>query len=663
MMSKLIFRNVRRSIGDYSIYFLTICLAVSMFYAFNSISSQPAMGDLSTTMAIWGKGLTIYIGFLSKFISIILAALILYANQFIIKRRSKELAIYTTLGMPQRKIAGIFVVETLLIGAAALIVGIGIGFYLSQALSALAVEFFVGNVGELILVFSLTAVKETMITFSVIYLVVALFNVRSITKVKLIDMLKQERVNQEITTQNMVLSSICFIASIVALSISIYFLMTRGIAKDSLWHTIVLLVVGIVLLFYSVGAVIITLTKKSKNFYYKGLNSFLLKQVSSKLKVNMWVMVTLTGLLILSITVLGTGFSVIGAFNQNMRNDKVVDFSIMINNEKGNPEDILKTKGIDQSQYVKRAEVLATYTSPLEYLKLLPLEEKNMSQMDRTIISGTISLIAESDYNDLLSLIGEEPIALAEDEYLINANYESILPYYETMLKKGKEVELFGKSLRNKGTEILSTDIIVGFNKNNSGILIVADSLIDGQTVESYIWNAKMLSKKAEEKFYDVVNSTFLEMSIGEEIYYESRVVNNNAYVGIFGVVAFLCSYLGLVLIIVTLAVLALQQLTETQENRIRYLNLTKIGASKSMIQKAINKQIGIYFISPLVPALTLSIFVVKAVLNKVEPFFGMEIGINLVVSVAILLAMYFIYYIVTCTVAKNIIIEKRVNQ
>jgi hypothetical protein len=94
-----------------------------------------------------------------------------------------------------------------------------------------------------------------------------------------------------------------------------------------------------------------------------------------------------------------------------------------------------------------------------------------------------------------------------------------------------------------------------------------------------------------------------------------------------------------------------------------RYLNLTKIGASRMMIQKAINKQIGVYFLTPLIPALVLSVFVVKAVLNKVEPFFGMEIGANLVVSVAILLAMYFIYYVVTCTVAQNIIIEKRVNQ
>lgn len=660
MTGKLIFRNVKRNIKDYAIYFLTICLAVSMFYAFNSISHQPAMGNLSKSMSIWGDGLTTYIGVLSKFISFILAALILYANQFIMKRRSKELAIYTTLGMAQRKIAGIFVGETLLIGAAALIVGIGVGFFFSQALSALAVQLFVGNVGDLTLVFSLTAVKETMITFLLIYIIVALFSVRSIMKVKLIDMIKQERENQEITTGSTVFSVICFIGSVACSGIGIYFLIAGGITKNNIWYTAALLAAGIVLLFYSITTVVITLAKKHKSFYYKGLNSFLVKQVSSKLKINMWVMVILTGLLILSITVLGVGFSVTGSFNQKVSTTKVVDFSIMTN--KMNPVELLKVNGIDPTQYIKKSEVLETYDSQLEYLKLVPLKKENMSQMDRAILNGTVSLVGESDYNGLLSLIGEDPIELAQDEYLINASYESILPYYEAMLREGKKIELFGKPLKNKGTEILSTDTFIGLNRNNPGILIVDDSIVEGRELKACIWNAKTLSKEAEEALYDEVNNTFLDMSVNDEIYYSSRVVADNTYIGIFGVVAFLCSYLGLILIIVTLAVLALQQLTETQENRIRYLNLTKIGASKVMIQRTIHKQIGVYFLAPLVPALILSIFVIKAVLSKVEPFFGLEIGVNLVVSVTILLAVYFIYYIVTCVVAQNII-EKRVNQ
>ena len=652
-----------RSIKDYAIYFLTICLAVSMHYAFNSISSQPAMGELSKSMRIWGSGLTVYISYLSKFISIILAALILYANQFILKRRSKELAIYTTLGMPKINIVSIFVGETLLIGAAALVVGIGVGFFLSQALSTLAVQLFAGDVRKFALVFSLSAVKETIITFVIIYLIVALLSVLSITKIKLIDMLKQERTNQEISIGNTLFSVLSFIVSIVCLAISIYLLMTKGIAKDSLMQTIVLLTLGIVLLFYSISTVFTTLAKKSVNFYYKDLNSFLVKQISSKLKVNMWVMVSLTGLLILSITVLGVGFSVTSSLNQKMLNEKVVDLSVMVGSNKGDPEVFLKANGVDPRQYVEKSAVLSTYASPIEYLKLLRIEKNSLSQMDKTILNGTLSLISESDYNKLLSLIGKETIVLDEDEYLINADYDSVLPYYQAMLKEGKEIKLFDKILKNKGVQVLDTAIMTGINRNNPGVLIVDDSLVKGQTVKDNIWNAKMLSNEAEDDFYTLLNDTFLELSLKNQICYSSRLVNENANIGIFGVVAFLCSYLGLILIIVTLSVLALQQLTETQENKMRYLNLTKIGASKIMVQKTVNKQVGVYFIAPLVPALTLSIFVVKAVLTKVEPFFGMKIGMNLVVSVAILLGIYFLYYVVTCAMAHNIIIEKRVNQ
>ena len=663
MTIKLIYRNMSRSIKDYAIYFLTICLAVSMFYAFNSITSQPAMGDLSKSMAFWGERLTGYISVLSKFITVILAGLILYANQFILKRRSKELAIYTTLGMPQRRILGIFVGETVFVGAAALAIGIGVGIYLSQALSALAVQLFVGDVGALTFVFSFTAVKETLITFALIYLAVALLSARSMMKIRLIDMLKQERINQEITLNNRILSAFCSIISIVCLGAGLYILMTKGIDRNSLWQTFGLISAGIILLFYSFATVCVTLAKKSVTFYYKGLNSFLIKQVSSKLKINIWVMATLTGLLILSITILGVGFSVTGAFNQKVSNEKVVDFSVMLDSKKGNPEEFIKEKGIDLSKYVEKSELLAIYSSPIEYIKLVQMEEKKLGKMDKVILDGTISLITETDYNNLLKLIGEEQIELAENEYLINANYEVILPYYEKLLKEGKEIELLGKTLSNKTTDILKLDFMVGLNKNNPGMLIVDDSVVEGMKLDRYIWNAKLLSKEAEEDLYEIINNKFVDMSVKDEIYYASKVVDDNIFVGVFGVIAFLCSYLGLILIIVTLAVLALQQLTEMQENKMRYLTLTKIGASKKMVQKTINKQIGIYFVTPLFPALLVSIFVVKAVLRKLEPFFGMKIGMNLVVSVAIMLVMYLIYYTVTCKMAQSIIIEKRVNQ
>lgn len=112
MTFNLIFKNVRRSMKDYAIYFLTLALGVSLFYAFNSISSQPDLNKLNYAMELFGDALVTYIGLLSKFIAVILAFLIIYANQFIMKRRKKEMGIYMSLGMNKWKISSLFVGET-----------------------------------------------------------------------------------------------------------------------------------------------------------------------------------------------------------------------------------------------------------------------------------------------------------------------------------------------------------------------------------------------------------------------------------------------------------------------------------------------------------------------------------------------------------------------
>ena len=444
---------------------------------------------------------------------------------------------------------------------------------------------------------------------------------------------------------------------------SIYLLLVKGIERSTLSITITLLGIGIILLFFSAGTVLTTLAKKSEGIYYKGLHSFLVKQVSSNLKVNMWVMVALTGLLILSITILGVGFSVTASMNGRVLDKKNIDFTIMMLKGDKSPRQLMKENEINPEPYIVKEEVLPIYASPISYMDFMGIKEDDLSEMDKIVLERNFLVVAESDYNALRLLIGEELIDLQEDEFLINANYKTALPYYEKVLEAGKELELFGKHLKSAKKAADTMDVMVGLDKNNPGILVVSDALVEGQLVESTIWNAKTVSSEAEEELFMIVNNKLLDRSVSDEIYYASKVVADNAYIGMFGVIAFICSYLGLILTIVTLAVLALQQLAQIQENKERYLTLTKIGASKKMVQRTINGQIGVYFGAPLLPALLLSTFVVKAVLIKIEPFFGMKIGMNLAVSVLTLLVIYLIYYIVTCRMSQNIIIEKRVNQ
>ena len=129
MYSKLAFRNVRRSVRDYTIYFLTLTFGVCVFYVFNSIESQQAMMSISSSDEQALQSLTMIMGYVSVFISIILGFLILYANKFLIKRRKKELGIYMTLGMDKSKMSWILMLETLLVGIVSLTVGLILGFF------------------------------------------------------------------------------------------------------------------------------------------------------------------------------------------------------------------------------------------------------------------------------------------------------------------------------------------------------------------------------------------------------------------------------------------------------------------------------------------------------------------------------------------------------
>lgn len=116
MFYKLAFKNVKKSLSDYVIYFLTLSFGVCLFYVFNAVEAQQTMLLLSEQQHALLQTGTAMLGYLSVFISFVLAGLILYANNFLIKRRKRELGLYMTLGMDRGKISRILTAETFVIG-------------------------------------------------------------------------------------------------------------------------------------------------------------------------------------------------------------------------------------------------------------------------------------------------------------------------------------------------------------------------------------------------------------------------------------------------------------------------------------------------------------------------------------------------------------------
>ena len=121
MLFKLSIQNLKKSIKDYAIYFLTLVLGVAIFYMFNSLDSQQAMLEVSQSTRELIKLMIGMLGIVSVFVSVVLGLLIVYANNFLINRRKKEFGIYMTLGMGKRQISKIILLETIFVGIISLV--------------------------------------------------------------------------------------------------------------------------------------------------------------------------------------------------------------------------------------------------------------------------------------------------------------------------------------------------------------------------------------------------------------------------------------------------------------------------------------------------------------------------------------------------------------
>ncbi|NFI95872.1 FtsX-like permease family protein, partial [Clostridium botulinum] len=259
MYFKLAVCNIKKSYKDYTIYFLTLILAVCIFYSFNSIDSQKALINMKSSNANYITKLTEVMSGMSIFISVILGSLILYANNFLIKKRKKELGIYMTLGMGKRKISRILVTETSIIGIISLIAGLILGVGASQVLSTFTLKLFDVGMSEYRFTISISSIGKTILYFGIMFLLVMIFNVFVISKYKIIDLLAADRQNEKIKFKNPLIYLFSFVLCIASLVFAYKSILEIGIdTRNPMFKiSLVISIVGTVLLFFSLSGVIL----------------------------------------------------------------------------------------------------------------------------------------------------------------------------------------------------------------------------------------------------------------------------------------------------------------------------------------------------------------------------------------------------------------------
>ena len=672
MYFKIALNNVRKSFKDYSIYFLTLTLGVCIFYAFNSIGDQKAFLELGKRQAEYIKVLQGLISGISVFISCVLGGLILYANNFLVKKRKKELGIYMTLGMGKNKISKILTYETALVGIISLVVGLGVGIIVSQGISAFASKLFEVSLSDYKFLLSTDAILKTVLYFGIIFILVMIFNTFVISKYKLIDMLTAAKKNEDIKIKNPILTAIIFFISLGLLGVAYKLVIKVGLnPTDRMFLvSIVLGILGTLLLFFSLAGFVLYVLQKNKNIYLKGLNIFVLRQMNSKINTNFLSMTVICLMLFLTISTLATGLSFKNALEKGLENTTPFDASatyyIDEDSKIKTAEESIKELGFKfnpEDKIVSYNEYKLEKTN-LESLLNKNAEGKNIKDIVEAMTYKGTNAISISSYNDIRALSGEKPLSLANNEVLISSNLGEVENTLKNILKNNEKIEIDGKEYKIANNALIGEGKVIkeAFEStgmtNNFFTLIVPDNIVSNLNPIANKININFPKNSNEEERVQKLFNEYRDGVVDSgkygfvNGYTKARIYEDNN--GMTNIVLFIGIYLGVIFLISSTAVLALQQLSEASDSIDRYKSLRRIGVSQKMINKSIFTQVSIYFGLPLVVALVHSVVAIKVVNGFLTMFNRPDIGVSSLVTALIMVIVYGGYFYATYTGYKS---------
>ena len=680
MYARIALGNVRRSIRDFGIYFLTLVLGVAVYYAFNSVTQQSAVLKLSGNMRTLVQELGTIIRGVSIFVAVLLAFLVLFGNRFLIRRRKREFAIYLTLGMDRRHVSGIVAMESLAVGAGALVVGLAVGVLLSQALLYATARLFNTHVTGFGLMFSGQACAYTVMSFAIIFLVVGALNVLEVSRFRLIDLMNADRKGEKSLVRNLPLSVALFVVSLALIGVAYHELRVNGMyAIDWRFNLATALVsVGTFLLFFSVSGFLLRLGQSARGFYLRGLNMFALRQLSSRVN-SAWVSISIVcAALFLAITSTCGGFAIVSSINQSVSAITHYDVSVAMYSTAqtshasdaddvsgSGKEALLKASIPDWDSLVADSARIDLYQDPSMRLNLKALRGDTGVALPDSFAKYTngldkvpIYVVSLSQYNATLALRGDKPATLKANEALVTTDMNNMVSFWQRVALKREGFDFLGTAMRLRAR---STTMEYQNSVNTSvGTIVVPDAALESKRAQlkprSSLLNVKAADSRAEARLYKEVvkaHQPGLLFAAG------SKSTAKEEVVGLTAIVGYLALYIGFVLFVSCAAILAIQQLSDVAESAPRYRVLFDLGAERSMVNHAILAQIATYFLFPLVVALAHS-YVALGVLGGVIKSLGvLDFLRPLGVTMAIVLVLYGGYFLLTYGMARGVIGEK----
>lgn len=716
MLCKLAWGNVRRAGRDYLVYLLTLTLGVTVFYAFNTISMQVDIAGIDE------KGLAqvmgSMLGDLTYFLAGVMAFLMVYANNFIMKRRKKEFGLYQVLGMGRGRVATIMALETVIVSVVAFVAGIVLGVGLSQLMTFFTASLFKTQIANFHFFFSVHAFNLTLVCMLVMFVLTLLLNLRAVRRTKLIELMGAERRNESIKTRNPWIAIAIFAVGVVLVGVAYYRLLRDGFpltatdsklqeAMNQFGITTAMVTVGTFALFWGLSGMLIKLLQSLRGVYWRGLNMFTVRQLAAKVNTVCFSMGVIAMLLFLAITSVTCGMSIANVMNENLERYNPADMSqtyvyytpdtLDFYKEYVNPSDEADRMvpadttvdlypawhGRDSSadnndetgKKVDIADVAGEHVQIDSYLSY-PFGSSNPSVTPSEMCkimgeklpkafggsnADTMGLFVTpaSQYNKLRQMMGEEPVHIGDDQYLLTCDMGGeLVDLYTKYMAGGHALTLGGHTLK-PATDKSDEDTAAIANSamgSNPGTVVVADELLSQLNLQPYssslLVNYKqgMDTTEADESIkYTLLDDllvdgkkpgswgTFITRS---EMYTQAAQMN--------GLISYLAIYIGFVLVVACAAILSIQQLSNVADGSRSYRVLAQIGCDDRQIRHSVMAQQAVFFLFPLAVGLAHSFVALKVIIELVSIFGNMSIGGTVGLTCAIFLAAYGGYFLVT---------------
>ena len=715
MLCKLAWGNVRRAGRDYLVYLLTLTLGVTVFYAFNTISMQVDIAGIDEEGLAQVMGSML--GYLTYFLAGVMAFLMVYANNFIMKHRKKEFGLYQVLGMGRGRVATIMALETVIVSVVAFVAGIVLGVGLSQLMTFFTASLFKTQIANFHFFFSVHAFNLTLACMLVMFVLTLLLNLRAVRRTKLIELMGAERRNESIKTRNPWIAIAIFAVGVVLVGVAYYRLLRDGFpltatdsklqeAMNQFGITTAMVTVGTFALFWGLSGMLIKLLQSLRGVYWRGLNMFIVRQLAAKVNTVCFSMGVIAMILFLAITSVTCGMSIASVMNENLERYAPADMSqtyvyytpdtLDYYKEYVNPSEadrmVLadttvdlypawhgKDKSADNNdetgKKVNIADVAGEHVQIDSYLSYpfggsspsVSAGEmcKTMGEKLPTAFGGSkadamgLFVSPASQYNKLRQMMGEEPVSIGRDQYLLTCDMGGeLIDLYTKYMAGGHALTLGGHTLK-PATDKSDEDTAAIANSamgSNPGTVVVADELLSQINLQPYssslLVNYKqgMDTTEADESIkYTLLDNLLVDGK--EPGFWGAFITRSEMYTQaaqMNGLISYLAIYIGFVLVVACAAILSIQQLSNVADGSRSYRVLAQIGCDDRQIRHSVMAQQAVFFLFPLAVGLAHSFVALKVIIELVSIFGNMSIGGTVGLTCAIFLAAYGGYFLVT---------------